>query len=292
MRGEDSVARQDGPHACGSPPHARGRPVHRRGGALVCRITPACAGKTQAESLGYVLGADHPRMRGEDELDDSGNRSDGGSPPHARGRLFQHHLPKCEHRITPACAGKTIVTQPPLALSGDHPRMRGEDGACPQGLEVLGGSPPHARGRRSTPGRQARRERITPACAGKTPSSRPTSPSFRDHPRMRGEDGSKGTCIFRHCGSPPHARGRLAGSGTRNSRGTDHPRMRGEDPGGLTVRICECGSPPHARGRPYGLPVDNVVPRITPACAGKTIIVFAFEFKHWDHPRMRGEDHI
>ena len=51
----------------------------------------------------------------------------------------------------------------------DHPRMRGED----QGVVVptldLSGSPPHARGRRAEHTTVWGCQRITPACAGKTP---------------------------------------------------------------------------------------------------------------------------
>ena len=92
--------------------------------------------------------------------------------------------------------------------------------------------------------------RITPACAGKTIQGGANLLSFKDHPRMRGED--------LHCHDGRVAYGRItpacAGKTRRfvRCRGSrrDHPRMRGEDlrfrdrvPGPL-------GSPPHARGRP------------------------------------------
>ena len=49
----------------GSPPHVRGK---EKGGvkvALISRITPACAGKSQSESEAYARREDHPRMCGE-----------------------------------------------------------------------------------------------------------------------------------------------------------------------------------------------------------------------------------
>ena len=49
----------------GSPPLARGKPTSTTGSILCCRITPACAGKTE-EYTGRKTGQkDHPRLRGE-----------------------------------------------------------------------------------------------------------------------------------------------------------------------------------------------------------------------------------
>ena len=91
--------------------------------------------------------------------------------------------------------------------------------------------------------------RITPACAGKTWVSSRAWEIFPDHPRMRGEDELSVYAEGGWLGSPPHARGRLAGlrghdrkvritpacagktrRGPGGPRGlSDHPRMRGED---------------------------------------------------------------
>ena len=91
-------------------------------------------------------------------------------------------------RITPACAGKTGGYGVGECSFQDHPRMRGEDRAVDH-LGVCGeGSPPHARGRLDEDKITQEVRRITPACAGKTPTpTNPTQPS-PDHPRMRGED--------------------------------------------------------------------------------------------------------
>ncbi len=49
-----------------------------------------------------------------------------GSPPHARGKVFDLIVSDLRKRITPACAGKSLS----ITLTGrqppDHPRMRGE----------------------------------------------------------------------------------------------------------------------------------------------------------------------
>ena len=173
-------------------------------------------------------------------------------------------------RITPACAGKTWK-RPSAGHSGpDHPRMRGED------IRVIDirypgrGSPPHARGRPEQGGEAILLRRITPACAGKTPSFPIRLVSAGDHPRMRGEDGSSGSSSIRPRGSPPHARGRHDVCGGAESFEMDHPRMRGEDCLSPAVGGLVSGSPPHARGRLASMTGVPVELRITPACAGKT----------------------
>ena len=173
-----------------------------------------------------------------------------GSPPHARGRQRDYIERDVAIGITPACAGKTIFARAIWRLSRDHPRMRGEDDFRPRDMAVEPGSPPHARGRPEMVVGGARRHRITPACAGKTPFRRKRRRFLADHPRMRGEDLELVREVPCIPGSPPHARGR-------------HPHVR------------EVG------GRPF---------RITPACAGKTSMIGTIGGIAGDHPRMRGED--
>ena len=127
---------------------------------------------------------------------------------------------------------------------------------------------------------------------------------------MRGEDWNYTDFAANASGSPPHARGRLAGvqldvadpgitpacAGKTTSRPSaaghrkDHPRMRGEDSIGKIARSNASGSPPHARGRPHRGVRRVVLHRITPACAGKTQIASPIWWYSSDHPRMRGED--
>ena len=49
------------------------------------------------------------------------------------------------------------------------------------------------------------------------------------------------------------------------------------------------GSPPRMRGKDHGL--QHIAPDagITPACAGKSQLVKAFQRRSWDHPRVCGE---
>ena len=146
--------------------------------------------------------------------------------------------------------------------------MRGEDfpERSPTGGAI--GSPPHARGRRSTSTSGRPATGITPACAGKTGVVETNSKWDMDHPRMRGEDNYAPYASTNVVGSPPHARGRrdqvkelyqfiritpaCAGKTfpptTNRRERRDHPRMRGEDTNAWETHNENGGSPPHARG--------------------------------------------
>ena len=50
-----------------------------------------------------------------------------GSPPHVRERPNAHNYTMANHRITPACAGKTYFQAVSRRPSEDHPRMCGKD---------------------------------------------------------------------------------------------------------------------------------------------------------------------
>ena len=188
--------------------------------------------------------------------------------------------------------------------------MRGED--SPESPETTHspGSPPHARGRPRGVLRRIVGERITPACAGKTPRKHPAATPRWDHPRMRGEDRGVFDEVGFDLGSPPHARGRrdstsvevqrhgitpaCAGKTGYRSPGTglweDHPRMRGEDTSTASSPLTHGGSPPHARGRLRTKHKQRHRSGITPACAGKTKARVGRHLGVQDHPRMRGED--
>ena len=92
-------------------------------------------------------------------------------------------------RITPACAGKTKANVMPIRVSKDHPRLRGENLPLSSCVASIGGSPPLARGKQIKAFCMGKILRITPACAGKTSDSTHKVAAFKDHPRLRGENG-------------------------------------------------------------------------------------------------------
>ena len=168
MRGEYSCPSIPSVTFLGSPPHARGILCICDKAHLSIGITPACAGNTTVETRCSCPRRDHPRMRGEYQLQAVYNRLRPGSPPHARGIL----RPLCANihflGITPACAGNTIRKATYALGIWDHPRMRGEYFNIFEAMTVVGGSPPHARGIQNWKPLEVWTLGITPACAGNT----------------------------------------------------------------------------------------------------------------------------
>ena len=126
LRGEHFIFSVGTSISLGSPPPTRGTLFYfyfyfRRWG-----ITPAYAGNTNNRRGRRVVLWDHPRLRGERALFGRFCLSKPGSPPPTRGTLIVPNNKVCYHRITPAYAGNTCPKYPPLRLSGDHPRLRGE----------------------------------------------------------------------------------------------------------------------------------------------------------------------
>ena len=114
----------------------------------------------------------------------------GGSPPHGRGKAVPSSMQHTGPGITPAWAGKSLLTIPKLTTARDHPRMGGEK--CIQQLHGSHGqgSPPHGRGKVRAGELGHGPGRITPAWAGKSCAA-----AALLHPNL---------------GSPPHGRGKGA----------------------------------------------------------------------------------
>ena len=199
------------------------------GNGTPTRITPACAGKTPIMLLSMCAWPDHPRMRGEDAVQFDISRIHCGSPPHARGRRGCLPSFPTPPRITPACAGKTARWSTARQMRRDHPRMRGEDATSALSRARSAGSPPHARGRLAVSSARAVPCRITPACAGKTPTGRGHGRLSGDHPRMRGEDLDSIARRLLHQWITPACAGKTLVWLKNGLWRKDHPRMRGED---------------------------------------------------------------
>ena len=168
--------------------------------------------------------------------------------------------------------------------------MRGEDVAIKAGEGIDPGSPPHARGRRAASLSHIERFRITPACAGKTRFALLRRGVWKDHPRMRGEDGPFAADMHDVPRITPACAGKTQTPCELPTLTSDHPRMRGEDEFQWHYIIRGQGSPPHARGRLRLCHGVDGSEGITPACAGKTAQCKLSDGGKWDHPRMRGED--
>ncbi len=133
-------------------------------------ITPACAGNTHRHHETESAPEDHPRLCGEYCLSLPLLMCLKGSPPPVRGiPAFPAILPLA-FRITPACAGNTIIKSVSPSQVQDHPRLCGEYYLKESSHVVMAGSPPPVRGILLTFPLLYRAARITPACAGNTTS--------------------------------------------------------------------------------------------------------------------------
>ncbi len=100
------------------------------------------------------------------------------------------------------------------------------------------------------------------------------------------------------CSRPPTAGNRItpAGAGKTHlffrhaGNVQDHPRRCGENSSADSTSSVRKGSPPQVRGKPDTKARRAVVSRITPAGAGKTVLLIVPALFLWDHPRRCGEN--
>ena len=130
---------------------------------------------------------------------------------------------------------------------------------------------------------------ITPAYAGKSPGSFSCRSGPRDHPRVCGEK-QRFRAVVAHCGGITPA---CAGKSQRERHlpepDRDHPRVCGEKFFSPKVPTETAGSPPRVRGKVAQLVDGCCCCGITPACAGKRVLVKIFLSIFGDHPRVCGE---
>ena len=132
------------------------------------RITPACAGKSATLPANLDIYKDHPRLCGEKVTNGCQSPLLTGSPPPVRGKVLLSAPASAFFGITPACAGKSLCNLPSARSSRDHPRLCGEKAECTECNIRTPGSPPPVRGKAIFLAFLQIRDRITPACAGKS----------------------------------------------------------------------------------------------------------------------------
>ena len=274
----------------GSPPRVRGLPRLTTRHSATPRITPACAGTTTGPAPRPTEAWDHPRVCGDYGTHLPTTPAPRGSPPRVRGLLYPSGRNTVEIGITPACAGTTHQQQPGNRQRWDHPRVCGDYESLKCWGIMATGSPPRVRGLPRLTTRHSATPRITPACAGTTPTCPTVRQLARDHPRVCGD--YIATCCSPNgqVGSPPRVRGLLCGNsqwqwsgritpacaGTTILRciicsiGWDHPRVCGDYYATEISQMAETGSPPRVRGLPRRAGNEQVGLGITPACVGTT----------------------
>ena len=77
---------------------------------MLGRITPAYAGTTLEQDMDFSFEEDHPRLRGKDNFLLLTMKMHLGSPPLTRERQPKHTSNMRTYRITPAYAGKTLLS--------------------------------------------------------------------------------------------------------------------------------------------------------------------------------------
>ena len=151
----------------GSPPRMRGKAASGFLSALVCRITPAYAGKRYRNARSGQYQRDHPRVCGEKAFMAFCRNCAVGSPPRMRGKVCFLGCISVLTGITPAYAGKSYLIGTGLSDTKDHPRVCGEKTVLDLSRLVEQGSPPRMRGKADPPSARFRVHGITPAYAGK-----------------------------------------------------------------------------------------------------------------------------
>ena len=73
-------------------------------------------------------------------------------------------------------------------------------------------------------------------------------------------------------------------------QGQDHPRIRGKNKAIKLTSSAFIGSPPHTREEFKSPRFPDLVPRITPAYAGRISFFELCDNVLWDHPRIRGKN--
>ena len=146
--GENHITDEDKRPNTGSPPRMRGKPTCFSGLCTNSRITPADAGKTYFCHFTVYRQQDHPRGCGENPYHNNIFQSNQGSPPRMRGKRILALHKSYFAGITPADAGKTVLSPAATSACRDHPRGCGENTRTEHYSRHQQGSPPRMRGKR------------------------------------------------------------------------------------------------------------------------------------------------
>ena len=126
---------------------------------------------------------------------------------------FHFPLRPCFFFVSPAYAGKSLMTRLFLNRNWDHPRICGEKLLLSPVSRARSGSPPRMRGKGVLVACEESQEGITPAYAGKRLDFLRPLHCCRDHPRVCGETLWAFAAQQPHPGSPPRMRGNAMSSG-------------------------------------------------------------------------------
>ena len=232
-----------------------------------------------------------------------------GSPPRMRGKGHRIPLRHPLQGITPAYAGKSSACRRTLSAGWDHPRICGEKAEMGGFIPRFSGSPPRMRGKVLPDRGRVLGVGITPAYAGKSFPTSMFRSVGRDHPRICGEKIVVSRTWCSRSGLPPRMWGKVSSirddlarvgitpayAGKSSSPRLialliwDHPRVCGEKVSPRLSSSPRMGSPPRMRGKAVRNETGTSWQGITPAYAGKSLLLRQQFFSRWDHPRVCGE---
>ena len=152
------------PH--GSSPRVRGTALMMVRLSVSSRFIPACAGNSSLSLVGALIRSVHPRVCGEQRLDQIARLAIPGSSPRVRGTAVEHGKNRDHHRFIPACAGNSSHTTPSQSKASVHPRVCGEQLRRFLRLRIHYGSSPRVRGTELARLSMKCSGRFIPACAG------------------------------------------------------------------------------------------------------------------------------
>ena len=268
--GENAVAAGGAHDVPGSSPRVRGKLVGHHPRRARPGLIPACAGKTTGWRRRRSGGSAHPRVCGENDSEELAEDREWGSSPRVRGKLLVGYSITQQHRLIPACAGKTPRRLLHHPAAPAHPRVCGENPSNPARKPCGGGSSPRVRGK---PGGRAWR-----ACrrGGSSPRVRGKQPARHRHEPVGG--------------LIPACAGKTRGDPHPWTAGPAHPRVCGENDVKKTNDSDFKGSSPRVRGKRTSGPRSPWTRRLIPACAGKTPARTVATPRPWAHPRVCGEN--
>ena len=148
------------------------------------------------------------------------------------------------------------------------------------------------RGKLTDEGRFTEVDGITPAGAGKTRYRLFARLQPWDHPRRCGENGNRRCLLPKKSRITPAGAGKTVFCQCCLRRPRDHPRRCGENSLNGIFSATGLGSPPQVRGKRADNWYRGRCSRITPAGAGKTLILPTRSCAEKDHPRRCGENGI
>ena len=134
-----------------------------------------------------------------------------GSSPRVRGKRNIGPSKTLKAGLIPACAGKTHSSSLNRFSTRAHPRVCGENSRWSAWATPARGSSPRVRGKLPRESDSTARNRLIPACAGKTRNLSPRSVHLAAHPRVCGENVGVVRDEIARQGSSPRVRGKLGG---------------------------------------------------------------------------------